>query len=305
MESIPQWKTRAMTGPKIWNRARASLETEEVYGGSAMKLFYDSRLGRIFLDQLLTKPWLSKAYGSLQSSSISRCKIAPFIKQFGIDMNEFEDRPFQDFNDFFTRKFRPGARNFSQDLTKMPAFCEGRYLALPRLSREGNIPVKGFRLETPTLFNGSSWENTFLGGSGFIARLCPVDYHRYHFPDSGRKRESFRAHGPLHSVNPMALEARPEALFTNERQITILETDNFGKLAYIEVGALMVGKIVESHRAEQFQRGDEKGYFLFGASTVILLAEPGRIQIDQEILDKSAQGIETLVKLGEPIARKA
>ncbi len=266
-----------------------------------MRFMYGSKLGRFFLDTLLTKPWLSQAYGSLQSSTLSCGKISKFISDYKINMQEFENRDFTDFNDFFTRKFIAAARRFDSDSSKLSAFCEGRYLAFDSLSESGTLPVKGFFLKPRDLLGNSKWADSFIGGPGFIARLCPVDYHRYHFPDSGRKIERFSIHGPLHSVNPIALNARPKALFTNERQVTILDTDHFGKLAYIEVGALMVGKIVESHQSETFARGDEKGFFLFGGSTVILLAQPGRLKVDSDLLEKSAEGIETLVELGRPI----
>jgi phosphatidylserine decarboxylase len=107
----------------------------------------------------------------------------------------------------------------------------------------------------------------------------------------------------LHSVNPIALKQRSKIFITNERHVSILETKHFGKLAYIEVGALCVGKIVQTHKeSEPFSKGDEKGYFLFGGSTVILIGQAGRWNLDEDLLLKTRQNQETLVRLGEPIA---
>jgi phosphatidylserine decarboxylase len=138
------------------------------------------------------------------------------------------------------------------------------------------------------------------------ARLCPVDYHRYHYPDSGQTLDSYSLHGKLHSVSPIALHAKPDVLITNERRVAILQTEHFGKIAYVEIGALNVGRIVQSHsEATAFKRGQEKGYFLFGGSSAVILGEPGRWKLDPAMLERSLQGIETWVALGTPLAERA
>jgi phosphatidylserine decarboxylase len=138
-----------------------------------------------------------------------------------------------------------------------------------------------------------------------LARLCPVDYHRFHFPDNGQVVEDYRIHGLFHSVNPLALKVKPDIFIQNERHVTILDTENFGKLAYIEVGAICVGKIIQStklHPSKTFSRGDEKGYFLFGGSTVIVLGEKGKWKPSVDIVDNTHQGIETYLHLGTSVA---
>lgn len=139
-----------------------------------------------------------------------------------------------------------------------------------------------------------------------LARLCPVDYHRFHFPDGGRVRESYHVSGRLHSVNPAALKYRGDIFATNERQVSLFESLHFGRLALIEVGALCVGKIVQTYEgSEAVRRGQEKGYFLFGGSTVIVLGEKGAWSPDADILEKTEQGLETWVKLGEGLAGRS
>ena len=137
-----------------------------------------------------------------------------------------------------------------------------------------------------------------------IARLCPVDYHRFHFPDSGSMVERYTLSGKFHSVNPVALKAQPTIFLENERCVSILKTDNFGYLAYVEVGALCVGKIVQStNEMVRFERGQEKGYFLFGGSTVIVLGEKGKWLPDSDILENTRKGHETFIKLGACIGK--
>lgn len=294
-----------MSEIRIWNRATGAVETEQVYGDALVRWLYGSRVGRALADHVLTGAGPSRLYGTYQSSLLSRRKIAGFIRQFRIDMSEYEDPGFRSFNDFFIRRFRPGARPFAQEPERMPAFAEARYLAWSRIEPEQLFPVKGSCLTPELLLGSAERARPFLGGPLLLARLCPTDYHRYHYPDDGRTLESYPLHGRLHSVNPHALRYKGEIFATNERQVSILETRHFGRLASIEVGALFVGRIVQTHPAsEPFSRGAEKGYFLFGGSTVIVLGEPGRWEPDADLLAHTAQGMETLVRIGTAIARR-
>lgn len=287
---------------EIWNRAGKCAEAELIYGGGWMRAAYGTWWGRILLSLFLTRAWFSRFYGFFQNVWWSRGKIPGFVEKFGVRLDEFEDRKFRSFNDFFTRKFRPGARTFVSDPKRLPAPCEGRYLVYPFVYAGSELPVKGVWIDVDELVGSKEWVETFHGGPAFIARLCPVDYHRFHFPDNGKILDSYRLRGGLHSVNPLALAEKPNVLFTNERTVTILETENFGRLAYIEVGAMMVGKIVQTHKDREFRRGEEKGYFLFGASTVIVLGTKGSFMFDSDLLLRSGQGVECFVRLGEGIA---
>jgi phosphatidylserine decarboxylase len=219
-------------------------------------------------------------------------------------MDEYEDTEhYASFNEFFIRKFKNGARKFTADTSELPAFAEGRYFAFEKVGEKQVFPIKGKALSPEALLGSAEKARPFLGGPAVIARLCPTDYHRFHFPDDGRTLSHYTLHGRLHSVNPIALRRKKEVFIQNERQISILETTHFGKLAYIEVGALCVGRIVQTHPSKQpFHRGDEKGYFLFGGSTVIILGEPGCWKPDVDLLAQTTQGIETFVRLGERIA---
>jgi phosphatidylserine decarboxylase len=288
---------------RIWNRAKGHEEVELVYGGGAIDWLYGTRLGRFLADRVLSAPWFSKLYGAFQSTALSRLKIKPFIRDFSIPMELFEAKKFANFNEFFIRKFRSGARPIAHDAKRMPAFAEARYLAWERISLDQTFPVKGASLTAAALLRSDELAKTFEGGPLMIARLCPTDYHRFHFPDDGTYLTQSRLPGGLHSVNPAALKYYSDIFATNERQVSILQTENFGKLAYIEVGALCVGKIVQTHPTHgSFRRGEEKGYFLFGGSTVIVIGEPGRWVPDADIIQNTAMRREVLICLGEGIA---
>jgi phosphatidylserine decarboxylase len=289
---------------KVWNRKKNAEETELVYGDAGIKLLYETRLGQFVADHLLTGRTVSRLYGSYQNLSVSKKKIAPFIEHFKIPMEEYEPKDFRTFNEFFIRKFKPAHRKFEMSPDKFAAPAEGRYLGWENISPEQKFPVKGSDLTPEALLGGPDIARTFEGGSLLIARLCPVDYHRFHYPDRGRTWDSFRIRGKFHSVNPVALKYRSEIFFTNERQISLLDTESFGRIAYIEVGALCVGKIVQTHLRPDFNRGDEKGYFLFGGSTVIIMGQPGAWKPSADILNQTASKTETLIQLGDVVGEK-
>lgn len=288
-----------------WNRSSGREEIEKVYGERPMEWLYGTAPGRAIEEGILSRKWVSRLYGLYNSSPFSAHKVEPFIREFGIPMHEFERGPFRSFNDFFIRKFIPGARPVESRPERMPAFAEARYLGWERIEPGQTFPVKGEWLSAGRLLRNAELSRAFEGGPLLIARLCPVDYHRFHFPDDGHETVRYALHGRYHSVNPKALQAMGEIFVRNERHVTLLETVNFGKLAYIEVGALCVGRIVQTHPVgKPFRRGAEKGYFLFGASTVILLGEPGRWAPSEDILRETARDREALVRLGDEIGRK-
>ena len=296
---------------KYFNRELDTVETEKVYGDKAVRWLYESVPGKAFTKLLIKRP-LSVLYGLAQESKTSHRKVAPFIKNFNINMDEFEPQdgrqiadPYSSFNNFFIRRFKEGARPFQSEASVMPAFCEARYFGFESLTPDSTIPVKGDLLGGQSLLAHEKWGKIFEGGPCLLARLCPVDYHRFHFPDHGEIEDHYRVPGVLHSVNPLALKYNQDIFAINERQVSILNTENFGRLAYVEVGAICVGKIVQTRpMVGSFKRGDEKGYFLFGGSTVIVLGEPGRWRPDQVVLDKTKQGMEVYQKLGTSIAQK-
>jgi phosphatidylserine decarboxylase len=165
------------------------------------------------------------------------------------------------------------------------------------------FPVKGAALEPVALLGNELWVKAFAGGPVVLARLSPMDYHHLHFPDDGRVTAEARLGHRLYTVNPPALRNQPNLLFRNERHVQLMQTDNFGLLGFVEVGALSVGRITQTHDKERpFRRGEEKSVFKFGGSAVVLFGERGAWRPADDILQQTREGRETFVRLGEVIA---
>ncbi|MBI2711275.1 MAG: phosphatidylserine decarboxylase [Bdellovibrio sp.] len=290
---------------QFWNRKKGRIDAEAVYGDFFLRALYETLPGQFLADHLLSKPLFSKVYGRMQGSALSRLKISSFIEKFDIPMEEFEEGPFSSFNQFFIRQFKPGVRNFVMDSATFPAPAEARYFAYKAVSAKQGLPVKGRFLSIEGLLDNEMLAQEFDQGPVLLARLCPVDYHRFHFPDDGTVIRQYSVGGALHSVNPVALKYHSDILVTNERQVSILETSSFGKIAYVEVGALCVGKIIQTHSPDEgFKRGAEKGYFLFGGSTVVVLGQPGKWAPEEDLIQQTIAGRETLVELGTAVGHR-
>ncbi|HXH29919.1 MAG TPA: phosphatidylserine decarboxylase [Bacteriovoracaceae bacterium] len=295
---------------KYYNRLSGQVEVEKVYGDWLIRFLYCSVAGQR-IGSALTNKYFSKIYGSFQNLPTSHAKVRPFINKFNIPIDDYESGSrqaldprdsYRSFNEFFIRKFKPGKRDFVTQPGTMPAFAEARYVGFDAISDQGSYPVKGHFLKAKDLIGDEEYAKTFEGGPLLIARLCPVDYHRYHYPDNGKVLKHFRVKGVYDSVNPFALKYKNQIFIENERYVSILETEQFGKLAYIEVGALCVGRIVQSHPwGKSFNRGEEKGYFLFGGSTVIVLGEKGAWKPSRDISQNTENGIETYLHLGQEV----
>lgn len=291
-----------------FNRYTGQNETEKVYGNFMVQLLYNSSPGKV-LSPLVANRYVSKAYGLMQNNMLSQLKVPGFVRSFGIDLEEYEPGSlntenqalsYRNFNEFFIRKFKKGKRKFVSEPSVLPACAEARYFGYESVSEQTAVPVKGKYLNEEKILDNSDLAKDFAGGPVLIARLCPVDYHRYHYVDDGKTLKSYQVKGQYHSVNPAALKFKSDIFLANERRVSILETKNFGKLAYVEVGAVCVGKIVQSRdESKRFKRGDEKGYFLFGASTVILMGQKGKWRPSEDILTNTAKGAETYIRLGD------
>jgi phosphatidylserine decarboxylase len=295
---------------QYYNRNTKKLETETVYGDAFVNWAYDTGLGLFLTRNFFSKRWLSLLMGAYENSKLSVSQIAPFVKAYGIQMNDFVTAEYQSFNEFFIRKFKPGLRPFSGNEKIFSAGAEARYLVFENLKQSQTFLVKGIEAHLDVLLKDEGLAKRYEGGTLILARLCPVDYHRFHFPVSGHISKHYRIGGALHSVNPAVFKAEPKVFLKNEREVALLETEHFGTVAMIEVGALGVGKIVQSAYSNRsplpykFEKGQEKGYFLFGGSTVIWLIEPGKMKMSPDLIDYSQQGIETWVPLGSPLGEK-
>lgn len=291
------------------DRISGEEKQEKVYGGAFIQLLYGPSLlsrflGKLFLPLISRFSFPSKLYGALQKTAWSQSKIQPFIKIFQVDASEFQDpvSSFKSFNDFFIRKLKPSARPFVEDEQTAILPADARYLVFPNIDHSQGFFVKGKKFSLATLLQNSQLATQFAHGSMVIARLAPVDYHRFHFPCAGFAHPPQPIAGSLHSVNPLALKKHGDTLAENKRMITQIDTACFGTVLSIEVGAVCVGTIHQTFKPETMQKkGAEKGYFSFGGSCLILLFKPGMIQLDQDLIDASSRSLEVLGKLGQSL----
>ena len=280
---------------KVYDRQTGSYEEIEQYGAGALDVLYNYHAGR-FLLWIAVSPLVSGIYGKVNSTRRSAKKIPGFIKEQHIDMSDFENREFTSFNDFFTRRIGEGKRLIDTDKDVLISPADSKLLVY-KIDADTKMQIKGRDYTVSELLGDeSAVVEEFRGGLALVFRLCVNDYHRYCFPDSGRVVSRKFIKGKLHTVSPVSKDHK--IYKENTRQVCVLDTDNFGKVAYIEVGALLVGKIVD-HGACEFAKGEEKGYFEPGGSTVIMLVNG--VDVDGDILRQSAEGIETKVKYGERI----
>ncbi|MCA9048331.1 MAG: phosphatidylserine decarboxylase [Planctomycetaceae bacterium] len=285
-----------------FDRYRGEICREKVYGDRALRWTYETIPGRIALAAVVRRAFFSRWYGRKMDRPESRRKIRPFIQEFGLDESEFADSPddFQSFNEFFYRRLKPEARPIDDNPRTAVFPADGRHLCVPDLSRCGGLFVKGQMFDVGTLLKDEQLTQRFHDGSLLLSRLCPVDYHRFHFPVAGIPGESQLLNGPLYSVNPIALCRNIQILAANKRELTKLETADFGQVLLLEIGATCVGSIRQTYvPVTTVAKGAEKGYFCFGGSSTITLFEKGRITFADDLLQNSAQQRELYARVGD------
>jgi phosphatidylserine decarboxylase len=290
----------------LYNRKTVSLEEEAVFEKDVMEFFYGSRLGFFITELLFKHKWATELYARLQRSPRSKAKIRRFVENHGVNLDEIE-RPiesFNSFNEFFIRRLKPSARPIDRDPMGLISIADCRLSAYPIL-KDAVYPVKAGSFTIARLVGDEELAAGYAGGLCLIFRLAPVDYHRFGYVDACEQSPVEVINGFYRSVHPLSLR-RMKAVFTeNRRERCVLKTANFGDVLHIDVGATGVGRIVQHHPGGgRFTRGEEKGYFEFGGSTVILLLKPGAAKIDHDIAEFSSRGIETIVRYGEKIGDK-
>lgn len=265
---------------------------------AVLKFLYHNAAGRFFLSILSARP-VSVLVGAFLDSPFSRGLIKPFIKSHGISLKDCVKEEYRCFNDCFCRKIRKDCRPVNREADTLIAPCDG-LLSAYRIKQGSVIPVKQSRYSLKTLLAGDERYKEFEEGVCLVFRLCVNHYHRYCYIDNGRKGENHFIKGKLHTVRPIALETFP-VFSENCREYTVIETKNFGRVIQMEVGAMLVGRIMNYHGKRAVRRGQEKGRFLYGGSTVIILLKKDAVELPVELFQATAAGLETPVKLGEKI----
>jgi phosphatidylserine decarboxylase len=288
------------------DRQSGRLVPESIPAEAALRWFYQSRLGYLLTLFCARRASFCRLCGWWQERPSSCRRINPFAARYGIDLDEVEFPPDQypSFNAFFARRLKPGARPFVQAPEVLCAPADGKVLVHPCLGEGALLPVKGACVPVAQILGSEEEARPYAGGAALVVRLAPYDYHRFHFPDSGRAGPARHLGRKYHSVNPLALERVPRIFALNWRALAFVDSDHFGRVAYVEVGAFAVGSVVQTYAPGPVARGQEKGYFQFGGSTLVLFFEAGRVVFDEDLVSDSAQGLEVHVRTGSRIGQQ-
>lgn len=284
------------------SRQTHEIKTEKVAGEAWLKWLYYNPLGEVTLQTLVKRKFVSDFYGWLMETKWSAKKIDPFVKDFDIDLSIAKKQHFNTFNDFFTRKLKPEARPVNRDSNVVISPGDGKILAWQNISNQDFI-IKGYKFDIGSFLNNDSLAALYQNGSMISLRLCPTDYHRYHFPLSGTVSPITKINGRFFSVSPIALRSMIDIFLLNKREYIILANRRFGDVIMVEVGATMVGSIVQTFHGNRVTKGEEKGYYKFGGSSIVLLFKKNTINIDNDLIENTKNGLETQVIMGEEIGK--
>ncbi len=268
----------------------------------SLRFLYHTAGGRLCLRAATTR-FVSNTAGRFLDSRFSRPMIKGFVRKNHICVADFEDRRYRSYNDFFTRRIHPELRPIDNMANHLIAPCDGK-LTVYSIRKNSRFHIKGADYTVSDLLCNNTLSKRFSEGLCLIYRLAVDDYHRYCYFDDGTKGQNYFIRGKLHTVRDIAHE-RYRVYKQNCREYTVLQTKNFGMAVQIEVGAMMVGRISNNDGICAFSRGDEKGRFEFGGSTIVLLLQHGAAQIMPEILTATRNGCETVVKMGQMIGWKS
>lgn len=262
-----------------------------------LKFLYNTLIGRCIL-KIVTLNIISNIISKILNSKVSIPMIKKYIKKYSINMEMYENKRYKSFNDFFIRKLKN--TKFYSKSGDFIAIASSK-ISYYEISKELLINVKNSTYSIMELLKDEDIAKEYEGGICLVYRLSPYDYHRYIFCDNGTQKHIKKIKGKLHTVNPIAY-GKYKVFSENYREITQLNTENFGEIIQIEVGALCVGKIVNKD-IEHYSKYDEKGYFEFGGSTIIQIIKKDKIKIDNQIIENTKNNIETVINIGEVIGK--
>ncbi len=294
-------------GIRFFNRYTGQMEREKVLGEASLRWVYGTPLGRLSLHLLIKRACFSRLLGHLKDMPASARGLADFVREYNINMDEAA-RPLESytsFNDFFYRRLKPGARPLCPP-TDVAFPADGRHSGWQDAAEMQGAFVKGQRFDLPALLGSPELAAKYEHGSVVLSRLCPVDYHRFHFPTGGVPEPAELIPGPLASVSPYCLRHNLAWLWTNKRELTVLHTPDLGDVLCLAVGATGVGAIFQTYEpGVEVPMGAEQGYFAFGGSTVMTFFEPGRVQLAPDLLALTANCVETYARQGDTMGTRA
>ena len=287
-----------MKSSVIIRKNNKKYEEESPKGASFL---YDNIVGNAVL-YFAKKRFVSKIAGKYMDTKFSVKHINSFIKKNNIDMSDYPKSSYDSFNDFFSRKIISSKRPYSKIKKHLISPADSKLLVY-KISDSLSFVIKGKEYTIESILRDKNLAKEYKNGDFLVFRLSVDDYHRYYYIDDGKVLKEKKINGVFHTVGPVAFK-KHKVFSENQREYSVLRTDNFGDVIQMEIGALMVGKIV-NHNVKKFNRALEKGYFLFGGSTIVMMFKEGMIEIDEDILSNSEKGIETKVKALETIGRRS
>ncbi len=287
---------------RFFNRYTGRVEEEAVYGEKWLRWTYESLPGSCLLHLVIRRPFFSRWYGRAMDKPASKARIEPFIRQYGIDASEFAAPvdSFRSFNEFFYRRLQPESRPIATEENVACFPADGRHYGYQNLAEAPHFIAKGQRFDLDEFFDDPALAERYRDGTIIVSRLCPVDYHRYHFPCAGTPGTTRLINGWLYSVNPIALRRNVRYLTSNKRSYCVLQSQVFGDVVYAEIGATCVGSLVNTYEpGAPVAKGAEKGYFKFGGSCTVLVFEKNRLRLDDDLRKNTEAGLETYARMGD------
>lgn len=293
-------------GGRYYDRRDGLWKTERVFAGAFLHWLYNTRAGGLVCTAITASPWPSRLYGRAHRGAWSRRKVRRFVEALGVDTSEAL-KPldaFPSFADFFVREIDLRQRPVHPEPDVCIAPADGKVLAFARVEAGTRFAIKRSWFDLAGLLRDAALTRTFAGGAMVVSRLCLADYHHFHFPVAGLASAARPIPGSYHAGGPYALRTLVPFFTENHRMLTTLASDRFGLVGMVEIGALTVGSIRQTYRPEtRVARGERKGRFELGGSTVVLLFEPGAIALDADLVSLTAEGTESYVRMGESIGR--
>lgn len=266
-----------------------------------LRFMYGTLPGRLLL-KVFSSRTLSKIVGCYMDSRLSKPMIKRFVKKNNINLDDFYSDSFKCFNDCFTRQIKEGKRPLDMSPDAFIAPCDA-LLSAYRVDESTRLNIKGSIYSVADLFENPELGEKYKDGICLVFRLCVHHYHRYIYLDNCTKEANHFIKGKLHTVRPIALEAVP-VFKRNCREYTVMHTENFGDITQMEVGAMMVGKILNHHQDGEHKRGEEKGMFLYGGSTVVVFTQKDKVEIDPVYFEATERDEETEVVMGQKLGNK-
>lgn len=263
-----------------------------------LREIYTSPVGRGVM-KLLVNPAISSLGGLVLNSKLSTLLIPTFIKKNRINMEDYVEQYYNSYNEFFMRQIKKELRPIDESEETIIAPADGKATAY-KISDKLVVTIKNSKYTVASLLRNKELAKQYRNGYLVIIRLTVDDYHRYCYPVDGCKGENYHINGILHTVNPIANDYA-KIYKENSREYTVINTQKFGDVIQMEVGALMVGKISNYHQELEVTKGQEKGRFEFGGSSIVLLLDSQKVKLNKELLINTENGYETMIRMGQAI----